>query len=113
MNAQIRPFDPDAIRKEQELREENAQLIKKLKMLEKAFEAADDCRKALALLLDLAKVEHLRIGDWYVYRCSDGLADAMQPRQIGSDVQDVAVALHGRAIEKITAKLHNEMKKRS
>lgn len=77
------------------LEKENAQLREMLK-------TADQAGLALAALLDMAMVKELKIGQWYVYRCATGTADAMKRDDLDPEpdgrVKSVAYALHRVAI---------------
>lgn len=78
-------------------------LEKENAMLKEILNTADQAGLALAALLDMAMVRDLRIGQWYVYRCANGTADAVLKPELeclepDDRVKSVAYALHRKAI---------------
>lgn len=77
------------------------QLEKENAMLREILANADQATQALAALLNLAAVDRLKIGNWYVYRTCNGTAEAiykdgLDPEPDGR-IPSVAYALRHRA----------------
>lgn len=90
------------------LEKENAQLHEILRV-------SDEPRKALAALLNLAGLDNLKIGKWYIYRCSSGLADAIYKDEMDTEpdgkVKSISWALRSRGSEEFNYVLNRNVRR--